>query len=135
LRMYLLLFLFSSARSSAENAPAGAWLLASKTPLSPFGFQGKDYVFQYGLYNVGDRPATKITLDDNNSFPAEYFSIVAGMTQITVSRLNPGGNITHVVILHATQAGEYDFPAARITYSPDVDSAEMRERLTTTPGK
>ncbi|GMT35739.1 hypothetical protein PFISCL1PPCAC_27036, partial [Pristionchus fissidentatus] len=135
-RMFLLFVLVaSSALVMAEEDPQGAWLLASKNPQSVYGVETMDYVVEYGLYNVGDRPATKITLDDRNSYPTQYFEAVRGMLQVNVERLNPGENFTHVVVLRPVHPGLFNFTAAQITYRPDVGSNDIRVGLTTTPGE
>lgn len=51
-----------------------------------------DYVVEYTLYNVGDRTALKVVLDDRNSFPTQSFDIVRGMLHVRWEKLAPGEN-------------------------------------------
>jgi hypothetical protein len=51
-----------------------------------------DYVVEYNLYNVGDRTALKVVLDDRNSFPTQSFEIVKGMLNVHWEKLAPGEN-------------------------------------------
>lgn len=57
-----------------------ARILASKTPLSQYAIENMDFVFEYKLFNVGDRAALKVSLDDRESFPTQAFEIVKGLT-------------------------------------------------------
>lgn len=41
-----------------------------------------DFVFEYKLFNVGDRTALKVSLDDRASFPTQAFEIVKGLLQV-----------------------------------------------------
>ncbi|GMR54324.1 hypothetical protein PMAYCL1PPCAC_24519, partial [Pristionchus mayeri] len=131
IRMLLLSALFVSSLAASEDA----WLLASKSPQSQYGVEGMDYVVQYGLYNVGGKPATKVTLDDRQSYPKEYFDVVQGMLQTAVERLNPGENITHTVVLSPKLSGVFNETAAHISYRPDVHSNQLRSGLTTVAPK
>lgn len=51
-----------------------------------------DYVIEYMLYNVGDRTALKVTMDDRNSFPTQSFDIVKGFLNVHWKEIAPGEN-------------------------------------------
>ena len=57
-----------------------------------YAVENMDYVVEYTLYNVGDRTALKVTLDDRNSFPTQSFDIVKGMLHVHWEKLAPGEN-------------------------------------------
>lgn len=59
-----LLALAVTALASEEREPAG-WIVGYKAFQSTYAVEGMDYVIEYGLFNVGDRPATKV---DNNEY-------------------------------------------------------------------
>lgn len=59
-----------------------AKILASKFLLSNYAVEGKEFVVDYRLYNVGEKPALQVTLVDNN-FPSERFEVVKGNTVIS----------------------------------------------------
>uniref|UniRef100_A0A915D9P1 Translocon-associated protein subunit beta n=1 Tax=Ditylenchus dipsaci TaxID=166011 RepID=A0A915D9P1_9BILA len=102
----LSLFLLSSlASDEAKEATNGAGkpimdsarILASKFSLSQYAVENMDYVIEYSLYNVGDRTALKVTLDDRMSFPTQSFEIVKGLLNVRWEKIPPGGNVTHSV--------------------------------------
>ncbi len=64
-----------------------ARVLGSKFLLSQYAVEGKDFVIDYRLYNVGDKPATKVSLDDRHNFPTTHFEIVKGQLQVCIVRL------------------------------------------------
>lgn len=41
-----------------------------------------DFVIEYVVYNIGDRTALKVTLDDRHSFPTQSFDVVKGLLQV-----------------------------------------------------
>ena len=49
-----------------------------------------DFIMEYNLYNVGDRTALKVALDDRISFPTQSFEIVRGMLQVRWEKIAPG---------------------------------------------
>ncbi|GMS89961.1 hypothetical protein PENTCL1PPCAC_30612, partial [Pristionchus entomophagus] len=137
IRMFLLLLLMATALASAESDPKGAWILASKKIITSYAVQGKDYVVSYGLYNVGNRPATKVLVFAIRHGLAILLPKYLAIARMKMARLNPGEKITHVVILRSIKYGNYTFSldAAKVTYSPDVDSKEVRSGFTSTPTK
>ncbi|KAI6177483.1 4'-phosphopantetheinyl transferase [Aphelenchoides bicaudatus] len=119
-----------------QKAPLdSARILGSKTPLSQYAIEGMDFVFEYKLFNVGDRTATKVSLDDRASFPTQAFEIVKGLLQVRWEKIPPGGNVTHSVVVRPRSYGVFNHTAAQITYYPKDDSKEVRQGYTTAPGE
>lgn len=59
-----------------------ARLLVSKFLLSSYAVEGKDLIVEYRLYNVGDKPALRVGLDDRHNFPTNFFDIERGLLQV-----------------------------------------------------
>jgi hypothetical protein len=57
-----------------------------------YAVENMDYVIEYNLYNVGDRAALKVSLDDRNSFPTQSFEIVKGMLNVHWEKIAPDEN-------------------------------------------
>jgi hypothetical protein len=66
-----------------------------------------DFVIEYTLFNVGDRTALKVTLDDRNSFPTQSFDIVKGMLNVHWEKLSPGENGFNCFVLKAQLPRNY----------------------------
>lgn len=58
-----------------------ARLLASKFMLSNYAVTEKEFIIEYNIYNVGERPALKVQLIDD-SFPKEYFETIRGHSRV-----------------------------------------------------
>ncbi|KAH7732266.1 signal sequence receptor beta-like protein [Aphelenchoides avenae] len=126
------------AQDEVVKEPAAlnaARVLASKFSLSQYAVENLDYVIEYNLYNVGDKTALKVTLDDRQSFPTQSFEIVKGMLQVRWERIAPGGNVTHSVIVRPRSYGAFNYTAALVTYYPSEDAKEVRVGYTTAPGE
>ncbi|KAI1732122.1 translocon-associated protein beta (TRAPB) domain-containing protein [Ditylenchus destructor] len=124
----------------AANGQKGATqdsarILASKVSLSQYAVESMDYVLQYDLYNVGDRTALKVTLDDRNSFPTQSFEIVKGLLHVHWEKIGPGENVTHSVVVRPRSYGIFNYTAAVVTYYPKEDAKEVRVGYTTAPGE
>jgi len=148
--MWFLLFLSSITLILAEEPPiqtvsftAGASLqplgearlVASKFLLSNYAVEGKEFVIDYRIYNVGDKAALKVTLDDRHNFPTGYFDNVRGLLQVRWDRIGAGSNVTHSVALKPRQFGSVNYTAAIITYLPSEDADGPRMGYTTAPGE
>ncbi|KAI1725628.1 translocon-associated protein beta (TRAPB) domain-containing protein [Ditylenchus destructor] len=133
--------LAQDAKEATEaNAQKGATqdsarILASKVSLSQYAVENMDYVIQYDLYNVGDRTALKVTLDDRNSFPTQSFEIVKGLLHVHWEKIGPGENVTHSVVVRPRSYGIFNYTAAVVTYYPKEDAKEVRVGYTTAPGE
>jgi len=122
--------------SGASMQPLGeARIVASKFLLSNYAVEGKVFVIDYRLYNVGDKPALKVILDDRHNFPTQYFEIVRGLLQVRWDRIGAGANVTHSVALKPRQFGSVNYTAAVITYLPSEDVTEPRTGYSSSPGE
>jgi len=112
-----------------------ARILASKHPLSQYAVENMDYVVEYHLYNVGDKTALKVSLDDRSSFPTNSFQIIKGQLQVRWEKVEPGANVTHSVIVRPRNFGTFNYTAARLTYYPTETAKEVKVGFTTSPGE
>jgi len=119
-----------------EQVPLNsARILASKFSLSQYAVENMDYVIEYNLYNVGDRTALKVTLDDRNSFPTQSFEIVKGLLQVRWEKIAPGENVTHSVVVQPRSYGTFNYTAAMVTYYPTNDAKQVVVGYSTAPGE
>ncbi|VDN28601.1 unnamed protein product [Gongylonema pulchrum] len=112
--------------ANAEEADISetAHILASKFTLSQYAVEGMDYVIDYRLYNVGDKAALRVTLDDRDGFPTQNFEIIRGLLQVRWDRINAGANVSHSVVVRPRSVGLFNYSAAQITYYPTEDAKE-----------
>ena len=94
-----------------------------------------DYVIQYDLYNLGDKPARTVVLDDRNAFPTQYFEIVKGLLQVSWERIAPGEKVTHSVVIRPRSSGAFNVTSAVVTYFPTESAKEARIVYSTSPGE
>jgi len=146
-RLFVLPFLLLACLAMADDTKDGAdgvveqkpldsaRIVASKFSLSQYAVENMDYVIEYRLYNVGDRTALKVSLDDRNSFPTQSFEIVKGLLQVRWEKIEPGANVTHSVVVRPRSFGTYNYTAAMVTYYPTEDAKEVRVGYTTAPGE
>jgi len=110
-------------------------MLASKFLLSRYAVEEKEFVVDYRLYNVGDKTATKVTLDDSLNFHAQYFEIIKGALIVEWDRIAPGSNVSHSIILKPLYFGSINYTAAEISYFPSETATAARKAYTTSPGE
>ncbi|VDK60979.1 unnamed protein product [Onchocerca ochengi] len=112
-----------------------AHIVASKFTLSQYAVEGMDYVIDYRLYNVGDRAALRVALDDRDGFPTQAFDVIRGLLQVRWERIGPGSNVSHSVVVRPRAVGAFNYSSAQITYYPTEDAKEVRISYTTAPGE
>lgn len=118
------------ASAGNENAR----LLASKTILNNFLVEGKDLTVEYNIYNVGGSTAIGVQLADA-SFPETDFEVVRGNTNVKWSRIAPGSNVSHIVVLRPLKSGYFNFTSADISYVASEQSEEPQLAYTSSPGE
>ncbi|VDO73924.1 unnamed protein product [Haemonchus placei] len=111
-----------------------AFLVASKFPQSIYAVENMDLVLQYDLYNIGEKTALKVNLDDRHSFPTQSFEIVRGLFNVRFERISPGTNTTHLVVVRPRQFGIFNYTSAQISYISE-GSMEIRVGYTNAPGE
>lgn len=121
--------------SSDTGGTADAKILASKFLLSRYAVEEKEFVVDYHLYNVGDKTATKVTLDDSSNFHSQYFELVKGVLIVEWDRIPPGSNVSHSVIVKPLYFGTINYTSAEITYYPSETATAPRKGYTSSPGE
>ncbi|KAL3092373.1 hypothetical protein niasHS_007582 [Heterodera schachtii] len=141
--LFLLAFTVSNLRSDegigemdANQKPLNsARILASKFTLSQYAVESMDLVMEYNLFNVGDRTAFRVVLDDRNSFPTHSFDIVRGMLHIRWEKISPGENVTHSVVVRPRSYGIFNYTSAMVTYYVTEDAKQATVGYSTAPGE
>jgi len=111
-----------------------ARLIATKKVQNTYLVEGQDILVEYNLYNVGNLPALNVQLTDA-SFGPESFEIVAGRVQVKFDRIAPGANVSHSVVVRASQYGYFNFTAAEVSYIPGEDGQQLQIGYTSAPGE
>lgn len=125
IKCFALLFVASIVVATETGEETRAKLLVSKQILNKYLVEQRDVMVKYTLFNVGNGPATHVTLEDQG-FPAEAFDLVSGKLEVQLDRISPASNVTHVVIVRPRAHGYFNFTAAAITYRPVESSPSVR---------
>jgi len=128
------ILLFLGVACLVNSQEDTARLLVSKNILNQYLVEGKDLTVQFDLYNVGSSAAINVQLTDK-SFPDSDFSVVRGNLDVKWSRISPGTNLTHIVILRPLKSGFFNFTSAEISYLPSETSKERLVGYTSAPGQ
>jgi len=125
----------TTTTGTETGSATDAKILASKFLLSRYAVEEKEFVVDYRLYNVGDKTATKVTLDDSLNFHAQYFEILKGALVVEWDRIAPGSNVSHSIILKPLYYGSINYTSAEISYFPSETATAARKAYTTSPGE
>nr|CAG4636557.1 EOG090X0EPM [Eubosmina coregoni]SVE70092.1 EOG090X0EPM [Eubosmina coregoni] len=132
LKVCILVVIAASTTGNEEVSPAK--LLFSKQILNKYLVEGMDIVIKYSLFNVGGTAALDVQLADNTFGPLD-FDVVGGQLKVSLDRIPPGGNATHVVVLRPSRFGYFNFTAAEVSYLPSEDATEAQIGLSSEPGQ
>ncbi|CAB3401087.1 unnamed protein product [Caenorhabditis bovis] len=119
--------------ADVQTQTKDAFILANKSPLSLYAVENMDLIIEYGIYNVGDKPATKVTLDDRHSFPTQSFDIIQGVLQVTFEKIPAQSNVTHSVVVKPRAFGMFNYTSAQLSYYNGND--QLHISYTNAPGE
>nr|CAG4635102.1 EOG090X0EPM [Alona affinis] len=129
-----ILVVFASAVTTGNEEAAPARLLFSKQILNKYLVEGMDIVIKYSIFNVGGTAALDVQIADN-TFGPQDFETVGGQLKVSIDRIPPGGNTTHVVVIRPVRFGYFNFTAAEVSYLPSEDAAEAQIGHSSEPGQ
>ncbi|CAJ0583406.1 unnamed protein product, partial [Mesorhabditis spiculigera] len=134
----LLVLALAAAAYAIEDEPVaveGARILAHKSPFSMYAVEKMDLVIEYSVFNVGDKPAYKVQLNDVHSFPTTAFDLAKGQLTARWEKLAPGANVTHLVVLQPRGPGVFNYTAAQVTYTTEEKASDYVIGYTNAPGE
>jgi len=142
--MIFAIYLFAVSLCVCKSQDAGtstqpihegsARLLISKFMLSSYAVEGKDFLVEYNIYNIGDKMAVKVQLTDE-SLPSSEFDIVRGVLNAKWERIPPGTNVSHAIVARPKTFGYFNFSWAEVSYQPGEDSTELLKATSTAVGE
>lgn len=106
-------------------------LLVSKDVLNKYVVEGKDFIIEYSIYNVGNSAAFSVQLSDK-SFPLQDFSIVRGSLEAKWDRIGVSNNVSHIVVLKPKTGGYFNMTAATISYAISEDGGKTVQGYSST---
>nr|CAG4643538.1 EOG090X0EPM [Ilyocryptus agilis] len=132
IKAFLLVIALAAVGGNEEVTPAR--LLFSKQILNKYLVEEMDIVIKYSLFNVGGTAALDVHLADN-TFGPQDFEVVGGQLKVSIDRIPPGGNATHVVVIRPTRFGYFNFTAAEVSYLPSEEATEPQVGYSSEPGQ
>ncbi|XP_002132080.2 translocon-associated protein subunit beta-like [Ciona intestinalis] len=118
---YCVLVLFLSCFCVVASEESSAKLILTKNILNSIITQGNDLAIEYNMYNIGDGVATDVELADSTLHDTD-FELISGKMSVKWDRIQPGTNVTHVVVVRPLKSGAQNFTSAVVQYVASEDS-------------
>nr|CAG4638770.1 EOG090X0EPM [Cyclestheria hislopi] len=132
LRFTILVALCAVTLGDEEASPAK--LLFSKQILNKYLVEGMDIIIKYSLFNIGGSAALDVQITDN-TFNPQDFQVVGGQLKVTIDRIPPGTNATHVAVIRPLRFGYFNFTSAEVSYLSIDGETEPQIGYSSEPGQ
>lgn len=109
----------------ADDSESNARLLVSKQILNRYLVEKSDILVRYTIYNVGNIAAQTVTMHDDD-FQRQAFDIVGGQPALSIDRIPPQSNYSHVLVVRPKSSGYFNFTAAEVSYKPHEEAEMVR---------
>jgi len=133
---YAVVVLLSLAQCAELAAPKlKANLVIGKELSNSQVVKERDLVIKYTIYNVGDGPASEVTLTDED-ITSGPFTIRSGLKSAYWPTIPAGSKSTHVLVATPSMAIKlmHNFTAAKVTYKANKDDLSQQTGTSSTPG-
>eukprot|EP00753_Platysulcus_tardus_P006682 PLAT14440.1.p2 GENE.PLAT14440.1~~PLAT14440.1.p2 ORF type:complete len:182 (-),score=74.03 PLAT14440.1:232-777(-) len=119
------LFLVFALLAAFCAAQDRAHVVVHKTIVEIPVVEGREFVVEYNLFNLGSTTARDILVTDD--WPADSFTHVEGETTVSLDVLAAGENHTQTVTLIPKKAFDFDSQPAQVEYVYGEDSEETHQ--------
>lgn len=124
-QLFVLVLAAMLGAAFTDEEETSARLLVAKMIMNKYLVEDMDIIVKYSLYNIGNSAALAVEVNDN-SFNPDAFDVVGGQLRVSLDRIPPGANVSHVVVVRPRKYGYFNFTSAQVSYLPSEDAAEVR---------
>ncbi|XP_046404305.1 translocon-associated protein subunit beta [Ischnura elegans] len=133
-QLFVLVLAAMLGAAFTDEEETSARLLVAKMIMNKYLVEDMDIIVKYSLYNIGNSAALAVEINDN-SFNPDAFDVVGGQLRVSLDRIPPGANVSHVVVVRPRKYGYFNFTSAQVSYLPSEDATERQLAITSEPGE
>ena len=123
--LFALLATFAGhVRAQQEEVPTQpARLLVEKRVENKYLVENQEIVVHYKVYNVGERPAVNVAIEDH-SLPKDYFEWLNATNQIQIGKVEPNSFQQRTLLFKPKLGvwGRFNFTFAEVNYKSEGDA-------------